>query len=146
MLLLLACFSREIEPAVALPTEPPVAPPAPALISDEECVAKGGQVVTEETYAYLDRRHRDEPRTPFRICHYPSPKNGEACRKEADCAGGRCFCTGPLDRPDPQRFPELRALEGQEVTGRCSDSPLPSGEWHCLVSDGKARLQGIIVD
>lgn len=134
----------------APPTTAPNPPPAPApptLITDAECLAKGGQIWTEQTWAHLDRR-RDPDHTPapFRVCHVPSPKNGAACTGEADCAGGRCWCTGPLDRPDPQRDPALAALDGSPATGRCDDEPIPSGEWRCLVVDGKAVLHGIIVD
>ena len=149
LLLLMAtsCALPAAEPPAA---EPPTAEPPtePAMITDEQCLAKGGQVITEQTYAHLDRRHRedDAPRQPFRVCHVPSPKNGAACRDDADCEGGRCFCDSPLNRPNPQRFPELAALDGTQGTGRCSDEPVPSGEWWCLVVGGKVVLNGIIVD
>ena len=119
----------------------------PAMLTDEQCRARGGQIVTEETYAHL--RHegpRDQPVTPFRICRIPSPKNGASCRADADCAGGRCFCTGALARPDPENDPQLRALDGAAATGQCSDQPLPDGAWFCLVEGGHVHLNGIIVD
>ena len=116
-------------------------------ISDDECRARGGQIVTEQTYAHLRRARRpDEPVTPFRICRIPSPKNGAACRGDADCAGGRCFCAGALARPDPGDDPALRALDGTAASGRCSDQPLPDGSWFCLVEDGTVHLDGIIID
>lgn len=135
-------------PAEAPAATPTTAPaPQPALITDEECVAKGGRVITEQTYAHLDRR-RDpsEPVTPFRICKVPSPKNGAACGDAADCAGGRCWCAGALDRPNPANDPALAALDGTAATGTCSDEPIPSGEWRCLVVGGKVVVHGIIVD
>lgn len=129
------------------PPAPPAAPPPPALITDAECLAKGGEIWTEQTWAHLDRR-RDPTETPrpFRVCHVPSPRNGAACAGEADCAGGRCWCEGALSRPDPQRDPALLALDGLPTAGRCSDLPIPSGEWRCLVVGGKAVIHGIIVD
>jgi len=147
--LTLACTADAPLAAPASEAPPPAPAPAaePALITDEECLARGGHVVTEETYAYLDRRHDpDAPRQHFRICRVDSPKNGAACSGEADCQGGRCWCTGALSRPNPGDLPELRALDGQPATGVCSDRPIPSGEWRCLVEGGKANIHGIIVD
>ena len=136
-----------VEPPPAPVVEPPAAPVATGLITDEQCEAMGGVVITQDTYAHLDRRRRDdEPRQPFRICHVPSPRNGAACQGDADCEGGKCYCAGALSRPDPQRDPALRALDGAPATGRCSDEPIPSGSWYCLVVDGKANFNGIIVD
>ena len=117
------------------------------MITDDECVARGGKIVTEQTYAYLRRaRAPDEPVTPFRICRIPSPKNGATCRDDVDCAGGRCMCTGALARPDPENDPALRALDHTPATGSCSDEPLPDGSWFCLVVNGTVHLNGIIVD
>lgn len=153
-LLLLACRSTSVLPPHP-PMEPvltpeaeaaPVPDPVLALITDEECVARGGTVVTEETYRHLDRRDPDGPRTPFRVCRIPSPENGKACTGKVDCGQGRCYCTGPLSRPDPQRVPDLLALDGTAGEGRCSDEPVESGAWRCLVVDGKVELQGLIVD
>jgi hypothetical protein len=115
-----------------------------AMITDEQCIARGGKIVTEQTYAHL--RRRETPVTRFRICRIPSAKNGAACSGDRDCAGGRCFCTGALARPDPQSDPKLRALDGTAATGQCSDEAVPSGSWYCLVEGGKAELNGIIVD
>jgi hypothetical protein len=121
--------------------------PDGAMITDDQCTARGGKIVTEQTYAHLSaRRDPNAPVRPFRICHIPSPKNGAVCRDETDCAGGRCFCTGALARPDPQSDPKLRALDGTQATGQCSDEPVPSGSWYCLVGNGKVQLSGIIVD
>lgn len=152
-LLLLLLVPACAPPIAAQPADQPPPPPAPqpapqpALITDAECLAKGGRVITEQTYAHLDRRrHDDEARTPFRICKVPSPQNGASCRGDADCEGGRCFCDGALSRPDPQNDPALLALDDQPTTGRCSDEPVASGSWWCLVVDGKANLHGIIVD
>lgn len=150
LLLAVACTAPAAEPptpAPAAPAPPAPAAPEPGLITDEACVAKGGRVITQDTYAHLDRRHDpDEVRAPFRICRVPSPKNGLACGGEADCEGGRCFCAGALSRPNPQADPALRALDGQPAEGRCSDEPVESGSWFCLVVDGRANLNGIIVD
>jgi hypothetical protein len=119
----------------------------PGLISDEECRARGGEIVTEQTYAHLRRAGAPGgPVTPFRVCRIPSANNDAACRGDADCAGGRCFCTGALARPDPSNDPALRALDGTAATGRCSDRPLPDGAWFCLVEAGTVHLAGIIVD
>jgi hypothetical protein len=121
---------------------------APAMISDEECVARGGKIVTESTYAHL-RRHADPdvPPTPFSICHFPSPKNGLACGDERDCSGGHCFCTGELSGPDVlRRHPALESLDGTAGAGVCSDEPVASGAWFCMVSGGKIRFHGLIVD
>jgi hypothetical protein len=110
-------------PAAPAASTPPATPttPEPTRITDAECAARGGRVITEETYAHLDRRpERRHTGTPFRVCYVPSPKNGEVCTGEADCAGGRCLCDGELGRPDPQRDVALRAMDG----------PLPSGSWH----------------
>jgi hypothetical protein len=123
------------------------ASPTPGLITDDECIKRGGQVVTEQTYAHLRRsRAPDEPVTPFRICRIPSGKSGSACRGDADCAGGRCMCTGALARPDPERDPALSKFDGKAGVGRCSDEPLPDGTWFCLVEDGIVHLHGIIID
>jgi hypothetical protein len=116
------------------------------MITDEECVKRGGQIVTDETYAHLRRGDPHAPVTPFKVCHFPSPKNDASCRGDAECGTGRCFCTGALARPDPMTDPKLRALDGTPATGQCSDQPLPSGSWFCLVHDGKVMLHGIIVD
>jgi hypothetical protein len=116
------------------------------LITDDECRARGGTVVTEETYAHLRRANPDAPVTPFRVCRIPSAKNGAACQGDGDCAGGRCFCTGALARPDPENDPALRQLDHTPATGRCSDEALPDGSWFCLVEGGTVRLNGIIVD
>ncbi len=134
-------------PARAHGRPAPQAVHRPALITDDDCLARGGAIVTEETYAYLRRaRAPSEPIAPFRICRIPSPKNGADCRADGDCAGGRCFCTGALARPDPENDPALRALDGTAATGRCSDQPLPDGSWFCLVEGGMVHLAGIIVD
>jgi hypothetical protein len=133
-------------PSASAPPVPSPAPP-PALLTDDECIAKGGRVITEQTYAYLDRRHDpDRKPAPFRVCRIPSPKNGHACAGEADCDGGRCFCTGEFSRPDPENDPALLARDGQAGTGRCSDEPVESGAWWCLVEGGKVHVQGFIVD
>ena len=117
------------------------------MLTDEQCVARGGHIETEQTDADLrGERSPDEPVTPFRICRIPSPRNGASCRGDADCAGGRCFCTGALSRPDPEDDPALRALDGTATTGRCSDKPLPDGSWFCLVEGGTVHLNGIIID
>lgn len=121
-------------------------PPPTGLITDEECAARGGHVETQDTYAYLDRRRRDEPRTPFRVCRVPSPQNGQACSDESGCAGGRCWCVGALSRPNPQDDPTLVVLDGVAGLGRCDDRPIESGVWRCLVGGGVIHLHGIIVD
>lgn len=132
-------------PPVAAPAPAPAA--APAMITDDECRARGGTIVTEQTYAHLRRaRSPDAPVTPFRICRIPSPKNDATCRGDGECAGGRCFCTGALARPNPADDPALRALDRTPATGQCSDRALPDGSWFCLVEDGTVRLDGIIVD
>jgi hypothetical protein len=118
-----------------------------SMITDEECVARGGKIVTEQTYAHLSRRRDpDRPVHPFRVCRIPSPKNNATCRGESDCAGGRCYCTGALARPNPGDDPKLRALDGTPGTGQCSDEPVESGSWFCLVEGGKIQLSGIIID
>ncbi|HEY1555087.1 MAG TPA: hypothetical protein VGF94_09670 [Kofleriaceae bacterium] len=126
------------------------AAPAPAgapLVTDDECRARGGEIVTQDTYADLRRsRAPSEHVAPFRICRFASAKNDRACRSDGDCAGGRCFCTGALGRPDPDNDPALRALDGTTATGQCSDRALPDGSWFCLVEGGKVHLAGIIVD
>jgi hypothetical protein len=115
------------------------------MISDDQCIARGGHIETEQTYAHLGRRH-DRPARPFRTCRIPSPKNGATCGDDDDCAGGRCFCTGALDRPDPADDSALLPLDGTVATGRCSDQPLPSGSWYCLVRRDHVMLHGIIID
>jgi hypothetical protein len=118
-----------------------------SMITDEQCTARGGKIVTEQTYEHLrGRRDPGQPVTPFRICRIPSPKNGASCAGEKDCAGGHCFCTGALARPEPRNDPKLHALDGTVANGECSDEPIPSGSWYCLVEGGKVRLDGIIVD
>ena len=83
------------------------------MITDADCLARGGQIVTEQTYAHLRRgRAPDELVAPFRICRIPSAKNDATCGGDGDCAGGRCYCTGALARPNPQDDPALRALDG----------------------------------
>ncbi|MBV8758511.1 MAG: hypothetical protein JO257_14595 [Deltaproteobacteria bacterium] len=125
----------------------PKAAGTPGMITDDECFARGGSIVTEETYAHLRRaRGPDEPVTPFRICHIPSPKNGASCRGRADCDGGFCRCAGALGRPDPDNDPALRAFDHTHGTGRCSDEALPDGSWFCLVEGGIIELNGIIID
>ena len=136
----------EPAPTAATVATPPPTAPQPALITDEQCIAKGGRVITEQTYAHLNRRERDEPVTPFRICKVSSPKNGETCKGDEDCAGGRCFCQGALSRPNPMNDPALAPLDHTPGEGRCSDEPVPSGDWFCLVSGGQINLHGIIVD
>lgn len=121
------------------------APAAPAMITDDECRRRGGRVITEQTYAYLNRRPNAH-RTPFRACRIPSPRNGASCRGDDDCAGGQCLCTGALSRPDPEIDPALRAFDGTPATGRCSDEPLASGSWFCKVARGTVVLQALIID
>lgn len=133
-----------VAPEPVAPTEPPQ--PEPGMITDEACLAKGGQIVTEETYAHLDRRDPDAPRTPFRVCRVPPQENGKACTDDSQCGGGDCRCAGALGRPDPRNDPKLVPLDGTEGVGVCSDAPLPSGSWFCLVIDGKVTLNGVIVD
>jgi hypothetical protein len=128
---------------------PPVtaAPTAPVLITDEECLASGGEIVTEHTYA--DLRHASEtPIEPFKICHHPSPKNGAPCRDSDECAGGSCYCTGELSGPDPadRAGGALLARDGTPGLGVCADRPIPSGSWYCLVVHGAVHLHGVIVD
>ncbi len=118
------------------------------LITEDECRRRGGQVMTEQTYAHLRRRHRpgSESTHHFSICHYPAKENGQSCGNDSDCGGGHCFCTGKLDRPNPGDDPELRVLEGKPAKGICSDEPIPDGEWRCLIKNGKIELSGIIID
>lgn len=153
MLLLFACLSRPADapPAAPAPAAAP-APPAPAAepatITDAECVARGGHVETEDDNPYAGLgRDPDAPAVHYRICRIPSPANGRACRSEADCQGGRCRCTGALSGPLPNDDrPEIEALNGAPMTGVCSDEGFMPGRWYCLVTDGKANLNGIIVD
>ena len=42
--------------------------------------------------------------------------------------------------------PEMQKLDGTPIVGRCSDDGFEQGRWYCLVRDGKANLNGIIVD
>ncbi|APR81151.1 Hypothetical protein A7982_06498 [Minicystis rosea] len=121
---------------------------APEMITDDECRARGGKVVTEKTYEHLNRRPRrpGEVVRPFRVCRIPSPENGKACRDKRDCGQGWCMCTGDLARPNPMLDPSLQKRDGEPATGVCSDAPLPSGMWWCLVGEGKAQLHGIIID
>jgi hypothetical protein len=150
MLFLLACASHPGAPAAsppiaAAPSDPPV---PPGMISDETCIARGGHIETEADNPYArDGRDPDAPVAPYRICRIPSPANGHSCRDDADCQGGMCRCTGVLSGPlpnDPR--PEIQALHGQPTTGECSDDGFMPGRWYCLVGDGKANLNGIIVD
>lgn len=120
---------------------------ATGLITDEECLARGGTIETELTYEHLRRREPRAPMQPFRICRIPSPRNGDDCRDDADCAGGRCFCTGDLGGPNvASRRPELLTRDGQAAVGRCSDARLQSGSWFCLVDEGRVVIHGIIID
>jgi hypothetical protein len=120
-----------------------------AMITDEQCLARGGQLVAVPKHASprgrpgLDDEGGGDAQT---ICRYPSPKNGAKCRGDGDCAGGFCLCTGALDRPNPQDDPKLKALDGTPATGACSDGRLPKGKWFCVVKDGKVELHGIIID
>ena len=142
--------TRRAAPAPVDGAPAPVVAAAPdagtGLITDEACLAKGGQIVTEKTYANVERRRPDVPVTPFRVCRVPSSANGKSCRGESDCDRGRCFCSGPLGRPDPENDPALVKLDRTPATGICSDGPIPSGSWFCLVEGGLVHLDGIIVD
>jgi hypothetical protein len=81
----------------------------------------------------------------WRVCR-KNVKDGQACRDEKDCGDGRCFCTGALSGPNPGSNPKLRHLYRKPAVGTCNGGPISSGEWRCLVIDGKAELYGIIVD
>lgn len=118
-------------------------------LSDEECVRRGGRLVTESTYAHLsDRRRAPDvpPPAPFRICRFPTSNSGKACTTSADCPNSHCMCTGELDRPNPQRDPALAGLDGTPSAGVCRDGPFESGVWWCKVDAGKVNLHGLIVD
>ena len=125
----------------------PAAPSDAGFITDEECLARGGSIETEQTYADDGRRDPDVPLVPFRICRIPSPENGRECRGDAECGSGRCFCAGDLAGPDvARRRSDLTDRDGSPAVGVCSDEHLPPGSWFCLVEDGRAVLSGIIID
>lgn len=136
------------------PPPPSASPPAnspaavPTSITDAECLARGGRVETEQTEAWLRRRPSapGEVVQPYRVCRIPAPENGHACSSSAACGLGRCRCEGELARPNPASDPALRDRDGAPGTGACSDAPLESGTWWCLVEDGKIVLHGIIID
>jgi hypothetical protein len=111
----------------------------PPMVTDAECVRGGGKVFTYQAYG------RNEELHTFSVCRR-GDKDGKACRGDADCGDGRCYCTGPLDRPNPFDDPKLRALDGKPAAGRCEYGPINAGQWRCLVKGGKATLHGIIVD
>lgn len=134
--------------ATEVATVAPVDPAARAdkeRVTDEECEKLGGHIETEETYAYLSHDPEVHP-AHYRICRIPSPKNEQACGDDSDCAGGRCYCTGSLARPNPSDDPKLQALDGTPARGTCYDGPRAHGIWWCLVEHGTVHLAGIIID
>jgi hypothetical protein len=122
-------------------------PKQTGMITDDECVRRGGLVHTySPTTSYRDVDPDTDPVREVRVCTYSHQKNGQRCRNDSDCTGGRCRCTGALSGPHSTRHDALRNLDGKPAWGVCSDSQLMSGVWYCLVRDGKIRLSGIIID
>lgn len=148
-LVLLSCSMPSEATRADAPSQPPQPVAAvPESITDEECLARGGRIETEQTEARLRRRppRPGEVVRPYRVCRVPSAENGRACSSSVGCGLGRCRCEGELARPDPANDPELQRRDGTRGTGVCSDAPLESGTWWCLVEDGKVVLHGIIID
>lgn len=149
-------LSCEPSPPVVAPVVPAplassteLAPPSELVaLTDEQCVASGGRVWTEKDAARLDKRLRQggEPLQPFRVCRYPAPENGRSCTDSDACGAGRCRCTDGLAGPNPHADPRLAPLDQTSGAGVCSDEPLPTGDWYCLVEGGLIQLRGLILD
>jgi hypothetical protein len=131
--------------ATVAPVDPAARSDKERYVTDAECARIGGHIETEQTYAYLSHNPEIHP-TPYRFCRIPSPKNEQPCGDDDDCAGGHCYCTGDLARPNPSDDPKLRSLDGTPGTGACYDGPRPHGSWYCMVEHGTIRLAGIIID